>query len=72
MSQRFDGLQWRKAAASTGNGACVELAAGDGGAVLLRDSKDPQGPVLTFTRLEIAAFLSGARLGEFDDLADRF
>lgn len=64
-----DGLQWRKAAASTGNGACVELAPGGSGAVHLRDSKDPQGAVLTFTRAEIAAFLDGAKGGEFDDLA---
>ena len=71
MTQKIDGLQWRKAAASTANGACVELAAGYDGEVFLRDSKDPQGPVLTFTRREIAAFLSGARSGEFDDLADR-
>jgi len=65
----IDGLQWRKAAASTANGACVELAAGGADAVHLRDSKDPHGAVLTFTRKEIAAFLSGAKGGEFDDLA---
>ncbi|ACU69218.1 protein of unknown function DUF397 [Catenulispora acidiphila DSM 44928] len=64
-----DGLQWRKAAASSGNGSCVELAPGLAGSVYMRDSKDPQGPVLTFTRKEIAAFLEGARGGEFDDLA---
>lgn len=64
-----DGLQWRKAAASSGTGACVELASGPTGAVYMRDSKDPQGAVLTFTRREIAAFLAGARGGEFDDLA---
>lgn len=63
-----DGLQWRKAAASNGNGACVELAAGRTGVVYMRDSKDPQGAVLTFTRREIAAFLDGARAGEFNDL----
>lgn len=63
-----DGLQWRKAAASGGNGACVELAPGGSGAVFLRDSKDPHGAVLTFTRKEIAAFLDGAKAGEFDDL----
>jgi len=64
-----DGLQWRKAAASTSNGACVELAPGISGAVYLRDSKDPQGAVLMFSRKEIAAFLNGAKSGEFDDLA---
>ena len=64
-----DGLQWRKAAASSANGSCVELAPGGRGAVFLRDSKDPRGAVLTFTRAEIAAFLDGAKGGEFDDLA---
>ena len=38
------------------------------GTVGLRDSKDPVGPVLTFTRGELRAFLEGAKAGEFDDL----
>ena len=59
--------QWRKAAASAANGACVELAALPDG-VAVRDSKDPRGPVLRFTRVELAAFLDGAKAGEFDDL----
>lgn len=59
---------WRKASASAGNGQCVEVAALVGG-VAVRDSKDPNGPVLRFTRTEIAAFLDGAKAGEFDDLA---
>lgn len=63
----IDGLQWRKAAASNGNGACVELAPWQG-EVLMRDSKDPRGPVLRFTKSEIAAWLDGAKGGEFDDL----
>jgi uncharacterized protein DUF397 len=35
----------------------------------MRDSKDPQGAVLTFTRREIAAFLDEATREEFNDLA---
>lgn len=35
----------------------------------MRNSRDPSGPVLVYTRAEIAAFLDGARRGEFDDLA---
>lgn len=34
--------------------------------VLLRDSKDPDGPVLRFTADEWNAFLAGVRAGEFD------
>jgi hypothetical protein len=60
-----DDLAWRKAAASAGNGACVEVAPVTGG-VLVRDSKDPGGPMLRYTAAEWHAFLHGARNGEFD------
>ena len=41
---------WRKSSYSgSGQGACVE-AARLGALVAVRDSKDPDGPVLTFTR----------------------
>ena len=36
--------------------------------VAVRDSRDPRGPALIYTRAEIAAFLAGAKAGEFDDL----
>ncbi len=59
------GLVWRKARASQGGGACVEVAPlADG--VAVRDSKDRDGPVLSFTAAEWVAFLDGARNGEFD------
>jgi hypothetical protein len=58
-------LQWRKASAS-GFSGCVELAPFDG--ILIRDSKDPDGPVLAYSREEVAAFIDGAKRGEFDDL----
>jgi hypothetical protein len=38
------------------------------GMVAVRDSKDPDGPVLLYTRAEWRAFLHGAKAGEFDDL----
>ena len=60
-------LAWRKAKRSVGNGACVELAR-FGGMVAMRDSKDPDGPVLVYTPAELSAFLHGAKAGEFDDL----
>ncbi|WP_119726607.1 DUF397 domain-containing protein [Thermomonospora amylolytica] len=54
-------LQWRKSSYSaTGNEACVELA--DLGRVVgIRDSKDPEGPVLSVTRDGLAALLDAAR-----------
>ena len=57
---------WRKAKASQGNGACVEVAELSDGGRAVRDSKDPGGSKLVFTRSEWAAFLDGAKAGEFD------
>jgi hypothetical protein len=54
-----------KSSRSSGDGQCVEMA-DLGDVVAVRDSKDPNGPVLLFTPGEWAAFLTGARDGEFD------
>ena len=62
-------LHWVKASASTAFQACIELA-DDGDWVAFRNSRDT-APVLRFTRTELAAFLDGAKLGEFDHLLDR-
>lgn len=66
-------LRWRKSSFSTGDGngdECVELAVLPDGGVAMRDSKLGSGsPILTFTRGEMAAFVQGAKAGEFDDLA---
>lgn len=62
------GAAWRKSSHSGYNGNCVELAALDGGEVAVRNSRDPHGPALVYTRAEIAAFLAGAKDGEFDDV----
>lgn len=56
---------WRKSPFSGGNGACVEVAMLDD-AVAVRDSKDPDGPVLRFTPAEWAAFTAGVVAGEFE------
>jgi Domain of unknown function (DUF397) len=45
---------------------CVEAGpCACGGDVLVRDTKDRAGPVLRFTPAEWAAFLDGAKAGEF-------
>jgi hypothetical protein len=68
MSQHHHSTaQWRVSSFSDGMN-CVEVTAIDDG-IAVRDSKDPAGPVLTFTRGEMLAFLQGAKAGEFDDLA---
>lgn len=46
-------------------GNCVEVKQ-MGEHVYVRDSKDPLGPALTFTREEWATFLAGAATGDFD------
>jgi nitrogen fixation-related uncharacterized protein len=60
--------RWRKSRASNPSGCCVEVAALPDGAVAVRNSRDPAGPALVYTRAEVAAFLTGVKNGEFDDL----
>lgn len=58
--------RWFKSSLSTESRDCVEVAHLADGRTVLRHSKDPAGPVLTFTPAEWRAFVGGARLGEFD------
>lgn len=60
--------RWRKSRASNPSGCCVEVAALPDGTIAVRNSRDPGGPALVYTRAEVAAFLTGAKNGEFDDL----
>ncbi|GHD25256.1 DUF397 domain-containing protein [Streptomyces longwoodensis] len=62
------GVRWIKSTHSAAEGNCVEVAALDGGGVALRNSRDPEGPALVYTPAEVAAFLAGAKDGEFDHL----
>lgn len=55
---------WRKSSLSDGNG-CLEMAVVNG-RIAVRDSKDPEGPVLMFSPPEWTAFIKGAHNGEFD------
>lgn len=57
---------WVKSSLSFSNGNCVEVANLSEGGVAVRNSRDPEGPVLRFTPDEWHAFLGGAQLGEFD------
>jgi hypothetical protein len=57
---------WVKSSLSFALGNCVEVSDQPGG-IGVRNSRDPQGPVLMFTPAEWTAFVGGVRLGEFDD-----
>jgi hypothetical protein len=39
-------------------------------AIVMKDAKHPEGPVLYFTEAEWDAFIGGVKDGEFDDLLD--
>lgn len=50
-------------------GPGLEIARPADGGLLVRAAGDAEGPVLHYTPAEVAAFVSGVRDGEFDDLA---
>ena len=56
-------IDWRKSS-FCGGGACVEVAQMPN-SVYVRDSKDPNSPVLRFTVEEWVDFLAGVNAGEF-------
>ncbi|MEU7041219.1 DUF397 domain-containing protein [Streptomyces varsoviensis] len=57
---------WRKSSYSGVNGNCVEVATPLPRSIDVRDSKDPQGPVLTFTSEAWSAFLGTVDEGAYD------
>jgi hypothetical protein len=68
MDPSSDSSPWRKSSHSGPNG-CVEAVRLPNGLIGVRDSKQPQGGVLTYTPHEWRAFLAGVRDNQFDDLA---
>jgi hypothetical protein len=64
----LSGVSWQKSSRSNPSGNCVELAPLPGGGIAMRNSRDPEGPALIYTHDEIAAFIAGARDGDFDNL----
>jgi hypothetical protein len=62
------GISWLKSRHSNPSGNCVEVACLPNGEIAVRNSRFPTGPVLVYTPAEIAAFLAGAKDGEFDQV----
>jgi hypothetical protein len=56
---------WRKSRRSVGNGACVEVAPASG-AVAVRDSTDPVGPMVRYSVQAWQMFIAGTKLGSYD------
>ncbi|MFJ8624642.1 DUF397 domain-containing protein [Kitasatospora sp. NPDC093550] len=59
-------LTFKKSSYSGGNQNCVEVALPAGPVSHIRDSKDPDGPTLTFPREAHTAFITAVAAGEFD------
>ncbi|MFU8853224.1 DUF397 domain-containing protein [Micromonospora sp. SL1-18] len=55
------GATWRKSTRSGTQGECVEVADNLPGVVGVRDSKDPDGPVLTFDSPTWRTFVEHAK-----------
>ncbi|MGH3822007.1 MAG: DUF397 domain-containing protein [Pseudonocardiaceae bacterium] len=56
---------WRKSRYSANEVQCVEFAEHEKDCAV-RDSKNPTGPVLTFSSAQWAVFTAGVKTGQFD------
>ncbi|MET8247872.1 DUF397 domain-containing protein [Streptomyces sp. NPDC005202] len=54
-------FEFVKSSHSSGNGECVEVARNIPGTVAVRDSKDPDGPILTLSPVAWGWFTAYAR-----------
>ncbi|MFF5110539.1 DUF397 domain-containing protein [Streptosporangium sp. NPDC000509] len=59
-------LTWRKSSQSAQQDNCVETAKLPDGGRAVRDSKDPNGPVLRFAGAEWQTFIGGIKSGSFE------
>ncbi|RMB86485.1 DUF397 domain-containing protein [Streptomyces shenzhenensis] len=60
--------RWITSSYSNNGGACVEVAANlvaSRGVVPVRDSKNPNGPVLDLPAHAFSSFVAGVKIGQF-------
>jgi hypothetical protein len=66
VAVQFDGpLRWRKSSYSGDSANCIEVAEIPSGRAV-RDSKNPDGPILSYTVEAWRAFIAEVRQGLFD------
>ncbi len=65
QSLEYGSVAWRRSSYSGESGNCVEVAAVNPDRRAVRDSKDPEGGVLTVRSLAWGDFVAAVRRGEF-------
>jgi hypothetical protein len=67
LNRKTSELSWRKSSRSVANSACVEFAVNsDQATVFIRDSKDPQSPILAYNQVGWTNFIDDVKDGRFD------
>jgi hypothetical protein len=66
MSAASITANWRKSSHSGAVGNCVELAPLAGNETAVRNSRNPCGPALVYSGVDMSAFLARVKDGDFD------
>ena len=64
VASDLEGADWAKSSYSNNGGNCVEVANSFPGAAPVRDSKNPNGPVLVFPTSSWSSFVSAVKGGQ--------
>lgn len=61
-------MEWRKSSMCSSVGDCLEVADGGDGQVWIRDSKEPDGPMVVLPRTAFVELVGQAKAGVLDHL----